>query len=293
MKLVFLSKEFFLSYPKDLYNELLQNEFRPYVLIKVRGNRKIFFAIPARTELEKKEINEIVKERNENNIFLLKRRGGGLDYEKTVLIYDHPEFISKKTVYDDNLKLDLEECSDYIIDSFQKYIKKYVSLIHSRNIPSFSTLIYFLVEFNISLLDTRLIEEYIEDEIEEDSNELIIKEIKEEQKKEQSNKQQQIKKSNNIKNNFKKIKNTNHQTNSQKRRSEKKKKALERKEITIRTQEKRRIENKQKKEKRIKEIQLDRQKEEFIKTKLKEFKKVCEENNVIILSFLLNNKDRN
>lgn len=137
LKLVFLTKEFYVAY-KDC-PELEQKESRPYVrlLIVIDG---VLWGIPLRSHI-----------RHNNAIWTDKSNGCGLDLTKAVVINNPAQYISpvKPHIREEEFKALKQINEHFVAQKMSKYIKEYkkakkhLEVRRNRDIVRFSTLQYF------------------------------------------------------------------------------------------------------------------------------------------------------
>ena len=119
-EIMYLSKDFYNVYPKDIYPELECKETRPFLVLLVNIN-ELKFAIPFRSNITH---NFCYKFENSNRV---SKSSTALDFSKSIIV--------KEDMYLDNYAfIDQEEYKElnskiyFIISKFKKFILTYVKI---------------------------------------------------------------------------------------------------------------------------------------------------------------------
>lgn len=147
-----LSKEFYDSYPKSEYPELLQKAERPYACLLIELRNDYYICIPYRTHIDHQNSYRFKKS------IRSKENKSGLDYTKIAIVNDR-DYIDKKPALIDKDEFNETMINlDKIVSSALKYIDTYIchisgdKPIHEKEFVrkyKYSTLPYFHKELGI------------------------------------------------------------------------------------------------------------------------------------------------
>lgn len=143
-RFIFLTDEFYKAYPSELYPEIEQKQYRPYIQVYVEING-IQYAIPLRSEIHHPHV-----------LWTDKNNRCGVDFSKAVVITDEKYIDMLREPHIRENEFNTLRGKDYKIRvKMEKYIEEYkkakqdLGKKHNQNLVKYSTLQYFEKEIGI------------------------------------------------------------------------------------------------------------------------------------------------